>query len=255
MNGSILFSDVNVRYGSQTVLDLPHLRMKSGEVTVVAGPSGSGKSTLGHAAAGLLSYMGAKVGGEMSIGDVTASLNDRKAMRTLRGTAVRWIPQEPARAFTLTRPVLPQMLEGIAPSGPIREKLDRLLKILGLPPSAKLENLYPFEMSGGMLQRATVISAFLPSPQLVVADEPSAHLDSPRTIVLGRIITAIARTTSVSVMWITHDLRLAAAVADRILFLENGLVQAEGEPSELLDPDREDRPKLVAASARLAMPT
>jgi peptide/nickel transport system ATP-binding protein len=255
MSRSILFSGVNVRYGNQTVLDLPHLRMESGEVTVVAGPSGSGKSTLGHAAAGLLSYMGARIRGEMSIGDVTASLNDRRAMQTLRGWAVRWIPQEPARGFTLTRPVLPQMLEGVEHSGAIREKLDRLLKVLGLPPSARLENLYPFEMSGGMLQRAAVISAFLPGPELVVADEPSAHLDSASTIVLGRIITTIARTTSVSVMWITHDLRLAAAVADRILFLEDGLVLAEGEPSELLDPNREGRPKLVAASARLAMPT
>lgn len=255
MSEPIVLSDVRIRYaGRDPVLDIARLQLAPGKITVVAGPSGAGKSTLGHAAAGLLPFLGARAEGTITVGGRSFALDDPSAMRTLRGSVIRWIPQEPARAFTPTRPLLSQMLEGIEMNADTEERLDRLLKALGLPPAAEMEGRFPFEMSGGMLQRAAVISAFLPSPRLVVADEPTAHLDPPRTITLARIITALVRTTAVAVLWITHDLRLAAAVADRVLFLSGGLVEAEGGPRELLNPEGRDRARLVEACARLAMP-
>jgi len=246
--------DLKVRYGSEVVLDVAHLRFRPGATLVVAGASGAGKSTLGHAVAGLLPYLGARVSGELTIGEDRFDLADRKALRRLRGSRVRWIPQDPARAFTPTRPLLDQMLEGIPDPDRVEERLARLLKVLGLPEASALAERCPFEFSGGMLQRAAVISAFLPSPDLVVADEPTAHLDAPRTLVLAKIITSLSRATKVSVLWVTHDLRLAAAVADRMVFLDRGLVQAEGEPADLLRTTGEDVPPLVAATARLALP-
>jgi peptide/nickel transport system ATP-binding protein len=255
MSALILLNDVKVAYtGRKPILDIARLLLKPGQVTVVAGPSGSGKSTLGHALAGLLPFLGARVEGRIQVGERTLELHDKKAMRSLRGREIRWIPQEPGRAFTVTKLLLPQMLEGIERSAEINEQLARLLKALGLPKPSELEDRYPFEMSGGMLQRAAVISAFLPSPSLVVADEPTAHLDPPRTLLLARIITTLARSMEVAVLWITHDLRLAAAVADRVLFLSDGLVEAEGGPAELLRAEGEDRALLVEASTRLAMP-
>jgi len=171
MSALILLNDVKVAYiGRKPILDISRLLLKPGQVTVVAGPSGSGKSTLGHALAGLLPFLGARVEGTIQVGDTTMELHDRKAMHSLRGREIRWIPQEPGRAFTVTKPLLPQMLEGMQQNAKIIEQLARLLKVLGLPKPSELEGHYPFEFSGGMLQRAAVISAFLPRPMLVVVE-------------------------------------------------------------------------------------
>jgi len=255
MKGKIVLSGVEVRFPrSNFDLSFRNLEIEPGHVTVITGPSGSGKSTLGHAAAGLLPYMGAAIKGKFRLGAITIPLADRKAWRGVRGRAVRWIPQEPARVFTTTLPLLPQMLEGIENPKAHADRLARLLDVTGLPNQNILKIRYPFELSGGMLQRAAVISAFLPAPALVVADEPTAHLDQPRSLLMARIVTALARHAEAAVLWITHDLRLAAAMAHRVIFLAGGRIESEGSPRDLLDPFGENPSPLVKASARLALP-
>lgn len=235
-------------------LSFLHLDLEPGGITVVSGPSGSGKSTLGHAFAGLLPYMGAEIKGTLHLDGSDVSMTDKKAWRNIRGRAVRWIPQEPARVFTPILPVLPQMLEGVENPDTHDKRLDRLLQVMGLPDREALESSYPFELSGGMLQRAASISAFLPGPALVVADEPTAHLDPPGSLLLAKIVTTLAGHTGTAVLWITHDLRLAAAVADRVIFLSEGRIETDGAPDELLDPFGEKTIPMVRASARLALP-
>lgn len=255
MKGSIVLSGVEVIFPhSNFDLSFRHLEIEPGRVTVITGPSGSGKSTLGHAATGLLPYMGAAIKGTFQLGAITIPLADRKAWRGVRGRAVRWIPQEPARVFTSTLPLLPQMLEGIENPKAHADTLARLLDVTGLPNQDTLKVRYPFELSGGMLQRAAVISAFLPTPALVVADEPTAHLDQPKCLLLARIVTALARHAQTAVLWITHDLRLAAAIAHRVIFLAGGRIEIDGSPLDLLDPYGEKPLPLVKASARLALP-
>ena len=255
MSDRIVLADAEIGYGrTAPILTVRHLELEPGRVAVVTGVSGSGKSTLGHAFAGLLPYLGARASGTVHFGADTVPLMDRQAWIGVRGRHVRWIAQEPARAFTPTRPLLPQMLEGIDDPAAVTETLDRLLQVTGLPDRGELGKRCPFELSGGMLQRAAVISAFLPRPMLVVADEPTAHLDPPRAIILGRIVTALARHASAAVLWITHDLRIAAALGDRVIHLAKGRVDADGAPRDLLDPFGEHPLPLVRHAARLSMP-
>jgi peptide/nickel transport system ATP-binding protein len=255
MNERIVLSDFEVSYGrSGTILAVPHLELEPGRITAVTGRSGEGKSTLGHALAGLLPFMGASAKGIVHFGAKAVPVSDRRAWSGVRGVSVRWIPQEPARTFTPTRPLLPQMLEGISASEAVMVNLDRLLKVTGLPDREELSRRCPYELSGGMLQRAAVISAFLPRPLLVVADEPTAHLDPMRTLILGRIITSLAQHASAAVLWITHDLRIAAALSDRVIHLKKARIDADGTPLDLLDPFGENSLPLARHSARLAMP-
>lgn len=255
MKARIAMTDVEIKYPrTDPVLTFRQLEMDPGNVTAVTGRTGSGKSTLGHAAAGLLPFSGARIKGSLHIGNITVPLGDRKSWQGIRGKSVRWIPQEPARAFTPTRHILPQMIEGIDDPQAYSGKLKRLLEVTELPNADTLMRLYPFEMSGGMLQRAAVISAFLPGPALVVADEPTAHLDPSRGLILAHIITALAKHASSTVLWITHDLRLAAALADRVIFLSEGRIEADGPPQDLLNPFGEKPLPLVQACARLALP-
>jgi len=236
------------------VLDLEALELEAGRITVVAGPSGSGKSTLGHAFCGLLPFLGAHARGEVIFAAGRFPIGTLRPWKQVRGRAVRWIPQDPAGAFTPTRPLLPQMLEGTTPSAERQTRLDRLLQVLGLPAAGELGGRCPFELSGGMLQRAALISAFLPLPELVVADEPTSFLDPPRTLTLARIVGALSRDAGSAVLWITHDLRLAAAVADRVVLLEEGKIVEDGLPGPVLVPTGESRHALVRASARMALP-
>ncbi len=255
MSGCIELVELSVRFPpGEPVLDIPRFELEPGKITVVAGPTGSGKSTLGHAMAGLLPYLGARASGTLHIGGEILSLDDAGGWKGIRGRLIRWIPQEPARAFTASRPLLPQMLEGIEKSDRITGKLDSLLETAALPLSEQLAAIHPFEMSGGMLQRAALVSAFLPDPMVVVADEPTAHLDPLRSLEIARTVTRLVAEASVALLWITHDLRMASALADRIVFLSEGLVVADGDPEPLLDPAREDSPPIVKASARMALP-
>jgi len=253
--GYIELADLSVWFSSgEPVLDIPRFELEPGKITVVAGPTGSGKSTLGHALAGLLPYLGARISGTLHIGGKKIALDDADGWKGIRGRLVRWIPQEPARAFTVSRPLLSQMLEGIEMSGRIAGKLDWMLETAALPESRQLAALHPFEMSGGMLQGAALVSALLPDPMVVVADEPTAHLDPIRSLEIARTVTRLAAETSVALLWITHDLRMASALADRIVFLSEGRIVADGDPELLLDPSREDSHPIVRASARMALP-
>jgi len=255
VTGAISLSGFEARFPSSGFdLSFHHLDLEPGGVTVVSGPSGSGKSTLGHAFAGLLPYMDAQIKGTLRVGDTTVSLNDRKAWRDIRGRLIRWIPQEPSGVFSPILTTLNQMLEGVKNPETHYERLDRLLKVMGLPERETLRSTYSFELSGGMLQRAAVISAFLPAPALVVADEPTAHLDPPGSLLLARIVTTLAANAGTAVLWITHDLRLAAAVADRVIFLSEGRIEKEGIPGPLLDPFGAKPNPMVQASKRLALP-
>lgn len=255
MTAGMKLTDVRVYYSSnEPVLDLPILEPEPGKITVIAGPTGSGKSTLGHAVAGLLPFMGARAVGTLHLGEHALPLDSVRKWRGICGKLVRWIPQEPARAFTATRPLLGQMLEGIEDDLKVTKQLVTLLEVAGLPDPPELSRSYPFEFSGGMLQRAALVSAFLPDPMIVVADEPTAHLDPPRSLDLARTVTRLVRQASVTLLWITHDLRMASAVADHVVFLSEGRIEAEGEPGLLLDPSRYEPLPIVYASARLAQP-
>ena len=255
MSVCIELADLSVRFSpGEPVLDIPRFELEPGKITVVAGPTGSGKSTLGHAMAGLLPYLGAHTSGTLHIGGKKLSLDDAGVWKGVRGRLIRWIPQEPARAFTFSRPLLSQMLEGIEKSDQITGKLDSMLERAALPRSEQLATLHPFEMSGGMLQRAALVSAFLPDPMVVVADEPMAHLDPLRSLEIARTVTRLVAEASVALLWITHDMRMASALADRIVFLSEGRIVADGDPELLLDPTREDSLPIVHASARMALP-
>lgn len=255
MKESIVLSRVDVRFPySDFDLSFRHLEFEPGRITVITGPSGSGKSTLGHAASGLLPYMGARIKGTLHLGDLAVPLANRKAWRGVRGRAVRWIPQEPERMFTATQPLLPQMLEGIEDPQTHANRLTKLLKVTGLPNQNTLKIRYPFELSGVTLQRAAIISAFLPKPALVVVDEPTAYLDPYRCLLLTRIIISLAQDAASTVLWITHDLRLAAAIAHRVIFLSDGRIEKDGSPRDLLDPFSDNPFPLVRASARMALP-
>jgi putative ABC transport system ATP-binding protein len=222
--------DLARRYGegatSVDALRGVSLEVKSGELVAVMGPSGSGKSTLMHALAGLDKPTSGTV--EIAGTEIT-SLTDAKLTR-IRREHIGFVFQFFNLLPMLTAEenvVLPLSIAGEKPD---RAWLDELLDKTGL---AARRTHRPAELSGGEQQRVAISRALITRPTILFADEPTGNLDSKTG---GEILTLIRDSVDAygqTTVMVTHEPR-AAAIADRILFLADGLIvkQLEGASAE-----------------------
>lgn len=207
------------RYGrGLSRVELPAIRevsltVEPGRVTAVAGESGSGKSLLAHAILGLLPQ-NARVGGSISYDG--APLTAERA-KSLRGREISLIPQ----GVTYLDPMMkvgPQVRRG-RNDPDTRARCRAALERYGLGP--EVEELYPFELSGGMARRVLIACAVMDAPRLIVADEPTPGLDvKAARRVLGHFRELAEE--GAGVLFITHDLELACAAADKVVVLREG---------------------------------
>ena len=190
-----------------------------GEFTAIMGPSGSGKSTLMHCLAGL----DAPTSGEVSIGDVAIGGLGDKELTRLRRDAVGFVFQSFNLVPTLTALENITLPLDIAGRKPDQAWFDAVIETLGL---ADRLGHKPSELSGGQQQRVACARALVSRPQIVFADEPTGNLDSRAGAeVLGFLRRAVDEMGQTVVM-VTHD-PVAAAYADRILFLADGRIVDE----------------------------
>ncbi|MET9292340.1 ABC transporter ATP-binding protein [Streptomyces sp. NPDC003077] len=198
------------------------VRLARGSFTAVMGPSGSGKSTLLQCAAGL----DRPTGGSVRLGGTEIGAMGERRLTRLRRDRVGFVFQSFNLLPTLTveqNVLLPVRLAGGARD---RERARRLLARVGLADRARSR---PGELSGGQRQRAAIARALITDPEVVCADEPTGALD-PATAedVLALLRGAVAE-LGATVLMVTHD-PAAAAWADRVLFLADGLVVEEVRP-------------------------
>lgn len=207
------------RYGcGLSRVELPALRdlslsVERGQVVAVIGESGSGKSLLAHAILHILPRNAQAAGTILYDG---APLTPRRAA-ALRGREIALIPQ----GVTYLDPMLPvgaQLRRG-RNDPESRARCRQVLERYGLGPET--EGLYPFQLSGGMARRVLIASAVMTEPRLIVADEPTPGLDvKAARRVLGHF-RELAR-EGAGVLFITHDLKLALSVSDRLVVFQEG---------------------------------
>lgn len=199
------------------------LSVRRGEITAVVGASGSGKSLLAHAILGVLPYNASVTGEIYYCGE---RLNDKSAAK-LRGTEIALVPQGVSYLDPLMKvgTQIKRGRKGKAAAARCRELLGRY----GL--SEEVEELYPFELSGGMARRVLIASALMDEPKLVIADEPTPGLDRRTALRVMGHFREIAE-EGAGVLFITHDLELALQTADRLLVFYEGGVVEEALPSD-----------------------
>lgn len=216
----------------ETIQDLS-LQVRPGEVAAIVGASGSGKSLLAHAILGILPYNSHMEGEILYDGEPLT----RERQEKLRGREIALIPQ----GVTCLDPLMkvgPQLWKG-KKDAETRRRFREALARYGLGPET--EDLYPFELSGGMARRVLIASAAAERPRLIVADEPTPGLD---TGTARRILGHFRELADegAAVLLITHDLELALEVADRVSVFYQGESVEEITPEEFRRPETLENP-------------
>jgi iron complex transport system ATP-binding protein len=225
-------ADARVTIGGTPILRGADLRVDAGELVAVVGPNGAGKSTLARAAAGLQKLSG---------GDVRWMGHD---VRRLRGRALARL-----RAFVPQRPRVPAGLTvrdavrigRSAHVGPLqrptradREAVERAMERAGV---ARFAGRMLTTLSGGELQRVQIAVGLAQDAPVLMADEPTSHLDLGATVSVARLLRRLAD-DGLGVFLVVHDLALAAAVADTVVVMSEGRSVASGPPDAVLVRER-----------------
>ena len=213
------------RRGDVTAVDSVSFTLADGEIMGLAGESGSGKSTLGNALIYLDTRM-KQTGGKVTLDGKELPIADSKAMRPKRMTEVSLVPQYAMSALPPTRRIgklTSDLLKshGVRNRDEVLAEMNRRIELIGL--KEDVLGKYPFELSGGMRQRVTIIMSTLLDPSLLIADEVTSALDVSTQRAVGEMLLEFRDRGFVkSAITITHDLSILAQIADTITIMYAG---------------------------------
>ncbi len=241
-NRTILeIKNIRKSFDGTEVLNDISLTVHEGEVVSIIGPSGSGKSTILRCATlletmdgGSLIYEGNTAASDESGSMVYADKQQLKKIRGYFGLVFQNFNLFPHYSVlkNITEPVV---LSGKAGKNEAKEQALSLLERLGLKDKA---NAYPGSLSGGQKQRVSIARALAMQPEILFFDEPTSALDPELTGEVLKVIKALAAEHMTMVI-VTHEMKFAREVSDRIIFMENGVIHSQGTPEELFNSDDE----------------
>jgi oligopeptide/dipeptide ABC transporter ATP-binding protein len=211
----------------------------AGQILAVLGESGSGKSTLAASLLRLLPRNARITGGQILLEGATVVGMGAAQLRRIRGSRISIIFQEPSLALHPTIRIGEQIGEVLRAHGSAskRERRERAREILAKVFSRDVERIYssyPHELSGGQQQRVLIAQAIAYEPALVVADEPTASLDTTTQREILTLFKRLRDELGIAFIFITHNPALLAGFADRVLVLYGGKVAEVGPTHELL---------------------
>jgi len=224
------------------------LSLHRGKTLALVGESGSGKTLTGRALMGLLPPKASITRGAISYsadGDKTEDLTkaSSRRMRALRGCEIGMIFQEPMSSLSPFHTIGAQVKEGLLlhrerDDTSAREHCLETFEKVGFPDPRRAYDAYPFELSGGMRQRAMIAMATICHPAVLIADEPTTALDVTTQALILDLIQKRQEDTGMAVLLITHDLGVVSNIADTITVLRQGSVMEAGSAHDLLTTPR-----------------
>ena len=235
------------------VLEDFRLSMKKGEIVGVVGESGSGKTTVIRSILGAL-----PAGGKIRSGDILFEGNSLLRLRPeewrrIRGTAISMIFQDCGGALNPVRKTGSQFVEYIRTHSRMGRKEAwalgvSMLEKMRLPEAENIMNSYPHQLSGGMRQRVGIAMAMTFQPRLLLADEPTSALDVTTQAQIVRQMMELREKSGTGIIMVTHNLGVAAYMADRLLVMKNGKVVEQGTRDEVINHPENDYTKSLLES-------
>jgi peptide/nickel transport system ATP-binding protein len=231
--------------GRFAAVDGVSFAIPAGGTVALVGESGSGKSVISQAMLGIVPRPGLVSRGRILFTDpatgVTQNLlelPDDRAWRAVRGAKIALVFQEPMSALSPLHTIGDQVSEALL----LHRALDRqqgieltidMLRLVGFPDPKRAFAAYPFELSGGLRQRAVIAMALVCRPALLIADEPTTALDVTVQAQVLHLIRDLQAELQMAVLMITHDLGVVANVADEVVVMWRGKVMEQGPTAEL----------------------
>jgi len=244
MNNTLLkINNLNIAWRQQgshrRVVHDVSFELNAGEVLAMVGESGSGKTTLAQSIIGLLGENGIIESGEIQLNGQPISRWSERQLDGLRGASISLIPQDPGSALNPVKTIGQQVAEVLKLHTRIPKSLRdaqvvSLLEKVGLSHPALRVNQYPHQLSGGMKQRVLIAMAIALKPLLIIADEPTSALDVTVQKRILDLLDNLRRESGTAVLFVTHDLALAAQRSDRIMVFRDGRIQESGPTAEVV---------------------
>ena len=260
MNGSVLRLDnLAVGFGGNGLaVDNVSLELAGGKVLALAGESGSGKSTILNAIAGLLPASAA-ISGDLRLsgrsGNILAGGADRSG---IAGHEIAMIFQNPAASLNPVMTIGAQ-LDEVAMAllnltrSQARDNTRRLLETVGLAQAGRNGRdwaaAYPHQLSGGQKQRVAIAAALVGEPRILLADEPTTALDASVQAQILDLLLHLVDERGISVIFVTHDLAVAGAIADEMMVLKDGRLIESGSARDVTAAPQTDYAKMLAAAS------
>ncbi|HEM4689643.1 TPA: amino acid ABC transporter ATP-binding protein [Streptococcus suis] len=235
-NAIISIKDLHKYFGKNEVLKGIDLDIQQGQVVVIIGPSGSGKSTflrtmnlLEVPTKGTVTFEGV---------DITDKSNDIFKMREKMGMVFQQFNLFPNMTVLDNITLSPIKTKGIA-KDEAEKKAKELLEKVGLPDKA---NAYPQSLSGGQQQRIAIARGLAMDPDVLLFDEPTSALDPEMVGEVLAVMQDLAK-SGMTMVIVTHEMGFAREVADRVIFMDGGIIVEDGTPEEFFEHTKEERTK------------
>ena len=248
--------EFKLQSGVVRAVDGVSFQVKPATTVAIVGESGSGKSTIAQAIMGILPKAGDITRGEIlfsdpkrlstgdaterrsSVIDITKLPRSGREMQAIRGGSISMIFQEPMTSLSPLHTVGDQISEAMLLHSDVTKKeamsaVIEMLTVVGFPNPAKALNTYPFELSGGLRQRAMIAMALVCNPALLIADEPTTALDVTIQAQILKLISDLQDKFQMAVLIITHDLGVVANVADEVVVMYNGRLMESGTVGDI----------------------
>ncbi len=230
----IAINDLHKYFGKNEVLKGINLDIQQGEVVVIIGPSGSGKSTLLRS----MNLLEVPTKGQVTFEgvDITDKKNDVFKMREKMGMVFQQFNLFPNMTVLENITLSPIQTKGKSKAD-AEKKAFELLEKVGLSEKA---HAYPVSLSGGQQQRIAIARGLAMDPDVLLFDEPTSALDPEMVGEVLAVMQDLAK-SGMTMVIVTHEMGFAKEVADRVIFMDGGVIVEEGTPSEVFDNTREER--------------
>ncbi|GAA1752693.1 dipeptide ABC transporter ATP-binding protein [Agromyces humatus] len=240
------------------LLDAISITVAEGETVGLVGESGSGKSLTARSVLGLLPDR-AETGGSVHLLGRSVLGASRSELLDLRRTTASMIFQDPRAGINPMRTVGDHLTEAMRlceqrSAADARAAASSLLAAVRMPRPDEHLRQYPHELSGGMLQRVMIAGALSSSPRLLICDEPTTALDVTTQAEIIAVLAEQRASRGMGMLFITHDLNLAASICDRVYVMNAGRVEEQGDARQVFrDPQAAYTKRLVAATPTIVV--